>query len=72
MKIDVNYQQNKQLPDKKIEVTIESQTLSTDVQKLINTIENLDNHLMWLEWRPIISSVTRISCTSPNSSRALT
>ena len=44
MKIDVNYQQNKQLPDKKIEVTIESQALSTDVQKLINTIENLDNH----------------------------
>jgi len=44
MKIDVNYQQNKQLPDKKIEVTIESQALSNDVQKLINTIENLDNH----------------------------
>lgn len=44
MKIDVNYQQNKKLLTDQIEVLIQSQKLSPDVQKLINTLESLDNH----------------------------
>lgn len=44
MKIDVNYHQKKSLADDQIEVTIESSSLSTDVQKLINMLENFDGH----------------------------
>lgn len=44
MKIDVNYQQNKQLAANQIAVTVQSKSLSSDVQKLVTTLENFDNH----------------------------
>lgn len=44
MKIEVNYHQNKNLNANEIQVSIESANLSSDVQKIINTLESLDNH----------------------------
>ena len=44
MKIEVNYHQNKELAADEIHVEISSTGLSSDVQKIINTIEQLDSH----------------------------
>lgn len=44
MKIEVNYHQNKNLSANEIQVSVESANLSADVQKIINTLESLDNH----------------------------
>lgn len=45
MKIGINYHQNKELPEDKIEISIESKSLSPDVQKIITLLENIDSHL---------------------------
>lgn len=45
MKIGINYHQNKELSEDKIEVSIESKSLSPDVQKIVTLLENIDNHL---------------------------
>lgn len=44
MKIEVNYHQNKNLDANEIQVSVESANLSSDVQKIINTLESLDSH----------------------------
>lgn len=44
MKIEVNYRQKRDLADDQIEVSIAAKSLSTDVQKLISTIESLGTH----------------------------
>lgn len=44
MKIEINYRQNKDLATDKIQVEVSSASLSADVQKIINTVEQLDNH----------------------------
>ncbi|MCH4009422.1 LytTR family DNA-binding domain-containing protein [Companilactobacillus sp.] len=44
MKINVNYQQNNILSEGQIEVTVSAKQLSDDVQKLVNSISDLDNH----------------------------
>lgn len=44
MKIEVNYHQNKELNDEQIKISIESASLSNEVQKIINSLDNLDSH----------------------------
>lgn len=44
MKIEINYQQKDDMPVDKAKVTVEAQSFSDDVQNLMKTIDNLDNH----------------------------
>lgn len=44
MKIEINYQQKDDMPVDKAKVTVEAQSFSGDVQNLMKTIDNLDNH----------------------------
>lgn len=44
MKIEINYQQEGDIPTDKIKVTVKAQSFSDDVQRLLRTIKNLDNY----------------------------
>ncbi|GEO47446.1 LytTR family DNA-binding domain-containing protein [Companilactobacillus kimchii] len=44
MKIEINYQQEGDIPTDKVKVTVKAQSFSDDVQRLLRTIKNLDNY----------------------------